>query len=303
MCPLSALRFVASYGVGVFYLHGIEMAVVTESLHTIGLQRNICIVGQHLLIELLLLSMCERGRLRYERVENYGGVQLEVVVVGKAKEHVGEAKAIEFVYVAHPFNDATVAVGNERRLLLRRLLLVFRVGRREVFVLYHHEYVAPGELLFAPEHHVPDALVVNVGAFVAACNDHCLVGSHLGVAAVELLDEVVTTHESDVWKAVEAYLGQRGGIVVGNHGTYGGGIIQYAALLALAKNLAKVAFVDGEAIPFDHQSAKGRRLILAYWRQLSSVSDEQHTAVLSTIYIMYEVVEQPSAAEHAACAV
>ena len=50
VCPLSALSLVASHGVGVFDLQGIEVLVFAQPFHPVGFQRDVGIVFQHIII-------------------------------------------------------------------------------------------------------------------------------------------------------------------------------------------------------------------------------------------------------------
>ena len=67
-----------------------------------------------------------------------------------------------------------------------------------VVVLDNHEEIAADEHLFALKHHAADAPIEDVGALVAAGDDDGFVGSHLVVAAVETVDQLVARDKSHV---------------------------------------------------------------------------------------------------------
>ena len=55
MFPLSTLCLVASDGIGILHLHGIEVLVFSDGLHAVCLQRNILIVFLYPTEKLFLL--------------------------------------------------------------------------------------------------------------------------------------------------------------------------------------------------------------------------------------------------------
>ena len=78
-----------------------------------------------------------------------------------------------FVYVAHLSYDGPVAVGNELHgQFLRYSVIAIGHGLCQfrfhpvVVVLHNHQLVAPAEHIFAVEHLIADALIVDVCTFV-----------------------------------------------------------------------------------------------------------------------------------------
>ena len=105
----------AGNGIGVFYLHGIEVVVSFHLFDTFGLYGDVAIIFfHHSVVELFLLFVCKSGRIGGKCVENNGGIELEVVVVGEVERYVCEAKAIELAHVSHTSDAGTVAVCDER---------------------------------------------------------------------------------------------------------------------------------------------------------------------------------------------
>ena len=221
--PLSALRLVAGHGVGELHLEGVVVHVFAHMLHAVGLEGYVLIVVKHGVEQLFALLARQCGGFRCKRIEHYGSLKLVVAVVGELEPHVGKVEAVQLPYVAHAPDARPVAVGDEQphpssplgRYLATVTYRLFplRWGGREglffllqpiIVVLYHHEHVAGGKLLFASEHHVAYSGVVYVGALVAPRNDDSLVHAHFRVAAVKLLDKLVARHHAYVGKAFEA---------------------------------------------------------------------------------------------------
>ena len=59
----------------------------------------------------LLAGEC--GRFGCERVEEHGGLQFQVVVIGELHRNISKGESIKLAYVAHALNTGTVAVGDE----------------------------------------------------------------------------------------------------------------------------------------------------------------------------------------------
>lgn len=64
VCPLSALCLVAGYGVGIFYLYGVEVIVVSHLVNALTLLAYVGIVGHHAIIQHLVLFGGEGGGFR-----------------------------------------------------------------------------------------------------------------------------------------------------------------------------------------------------------------------------------------------
>ena len=83
MGPLSALRFVASHGVGILHLQGVEIGIFLQFAQAFALLRNVGVVLHHFLKQRFLLFARQGGRLSSKGIKEHGGLQLAVVVVGK----------------------------------------------------------------------------------------------------------------------------------------------------------------------------------------------------------------------------
>ena len=112
--PLSTLGFMAGDGIGEFYLKGVIVTVRLQLLDTVSLMRNICIVLHHGIEELFLLFSSKGWCLGGEGIEENGGGELVVVIVGKGHGDLRKTEAIELVDVPDTPYDGTVAVGEER---------------------------------------------------------------------------------------------------------------------------------------------------------------------------------------------
>ena len=86
-----------------------------------------------------------------------------------------------------------------------------------VIVSHHHEHIARREFFLPAKHHIPYTIIKYIGAFVASCNHHRLVLSHLAVAAGKTLYEFIARHHNDIGKALETDSWQLRCLVVGNH--------------------------------------------------------------------------------------
>ena len=121
----------------------------------------------------------------------------------------------------------------------------------------------------------------------------------MGITAGNLLYEFVAPHYLYVGKSLKMYLWQTGGLVMLYHPSYGGGIVEYAAALALSQHLVEVALKDMETEAADGASIESWRLLFAHRRQLRLVADEHQVAVVARVDISDEVVEQLAAAKRA----
>ena len=194
--PLSALRLVAGDGVGVLHLQGIVEPVLLEFLHALRLEAYVVVVGQHAFVELCLLFACQCGSLARQRVQQHGGGEFAVVVVGHRHGHFGKSEAVELLLPPDALHHGTVAIGYKGRGFLLPPVVV---------VLHNHEHIAVRQLLLAVEYCVAYALVVDVRTFVRAGDDDGVVLAYMTVAVAELLNEFVAPHQVYVGEPLEAY--------------------------------------------------------------------------------------------------
>jgi|GEM_PF-4451003 len=297
MSPLSALGLVAGHGVGKLDLQSGEVRVLAHGCHAVGLAGQVGIVVEHALIELVALLTGERRRIGREAVEDYGRLVLIVVVVGELEPHVGEVEPVHLALTAHLDHATAVAIGNEGKW---RTVIALDRGRREIMVLDDHEPVARGEQVVATvEDGGTYAEIVDTRRLVGAGHDDGVVDAHVVVALAERLDEFVAGHHADIGKTLQTYARQLGHGVVGNHGAYQGGVVEYSALSSLSYHLVEVGLEDRESIALEHLGSERRRLFLAHRRELGGVADEHKPAVAPAIDIGDKVVEQTARAKDA----
>lgn len=127
MCPLSALRLVAGYGVCEFHLQGVEELILPDGLHSISLERNILIILFYLMEELLLLFMGQSRRLARQCIQQHRSFQLIVVVIGKLEQQRGKAEAIEVDAAAHLQHFRPIAIRQESRNLVTLNLVTWNL--------------------------------------------------------------------------------------------------------------------------------------------------------------------------------
>ena len=216
-------------------------------------------------------------------------------------------ESVQLVNAAHATDDSPVAIGQKRHGLfnLLRSLPQF-LFQPVIVVLHNHQLVARTELIFAVKHLVADALIVDVGALVAAGDDDGLVLPHVRIAVGKRLDEFVARHDVDVVESRHPYLRQRGGNMEcrGARRFSGGAeasdfcrIPQNARLLTLSQHLAQVAFVYVQSIAAQHVALQCGTVGLADRRQLCAVADEHQPAVTVVVDEADQVVHQLSAGE------
>ena len=91
MRPLSALCLMAGHGIGVLDLQGIEISILANRLHAVGLQwHKVLIVFLHLPEEFLLLLVGKGRRLALQGVEHTRHLHLVIIVVGQLQQQCGK---------------------------------------------------------------------------------------------------------------------------------------------------------------------------------------------------------------------
>ena len=300
MRPLSALCLMAGHGIGVLDLQGIEISILANRLHAVGLQwHKVLIVFLHLPEELLLLLVGKGRRLALQGVEHTRHLHLVIIIVGQLQQQCGKVEPIQLDIVAHPQHLSPVAIGKKGRnsagTSLPALLLLLL--RPEVVVLHDHEHIARREFLLTVEHHVPDTIIIYIGALVASGDDHRLVHPHMMITVAKTLHQLCSRHHHDIGKALEAYQRKSCHSIMGYHLSDEGGIIEDARRLTLSQHLIEVALVNLQTVSLHHRCAEGRRLLLAHRGQLCLVAYEQQAVVMSLIHKLHQVVEQTSTAE------
>ena len=289
--------------IGKLDLQGVVIAILFDLLQTIRLIGHIHIILHHFIEQLLLLLARQGRRLTGQRIEQNGGCELVVVIVGQRHCNLGKTEAIEFVNMAHTTYDSDVAIGNKRYFL--------GLFRPVIIILHNHDTIASTEFILAIEHRVADALIIDVRPFVASRHHHRVVNTHPTVTGGQTLDEFVARHHLDIVKAINMYFRRDGGaevrrceittciktILVPSYlRTFvppnTSGIPQNARVFCLSQHLVEVALIDGESIAAQHVSHQGRTLILAHRGELSYIAHQHQSAVASTIDKLDEIVEQ-----------
>ena len=167
MCPLPALGFMAGHGIGELDLKSIVVTIALQFFDALCLLRDVRIILHHRIKQLFLLLVCQGRSLGGQRVQTDGSRQLVVVIVGQCHRHLRKAEAIEFVNIPDTLHHSSVAIGEEGNFL--------RPLRPEIVILHNHQQVTAAELLVTVEHHIADALVIDVRPFVTTRDDDGLV--------------------------------------------------------------------------------------------------------------------------------
>ena len=115
MRPLSALRLMASYGIGKLHLQGIEEPVLPDCLHSIRLERNVLIIFFYLPEELFLLFMGQGWRLARQSIQLNRCLQLVIVIIGELQQKRGETETVKVDAATNPQDLGTVAIRKESR--------------------------------------------------------------------------------------------------------------------------------------------------------------------------------------------
>ena len=294
MLPLSALGLVARHGIGILHLQRVEVVVGTHLLQPVGFQGYILVVGHHAVEELLVLLAGQRWSLGGEGVEQHGGLQFHVIVVGEPEPDLGKPESVQFMHPAHPDHTGAVAVGDEPH---RQFFLL----RPVVIVFHHHKSVAGAQFLLMAQDGIAYAEVEDIGALVGPCDDDGAIVSYLVIARLKRLNEFIARHHHDIGEPREPHFRQFGGLLGHQHLPDAGGIEEDARLERLSEHLAELAHKGLQAIGGQPSAGECGRVILADGRQLCPVADEQEAAVSSAVDEAHQVVEQPSAAESAGC--
>ena len=111
------------------------------------------------------------------------------------------------------------------------------------------------------------------------------------------LYEFGSRHQLDVLEAGEMDFRKLRNVIVRNHLTNHRGIIQNARLLTLTEHLVQIAFINRQAVAFEHGSMKGRRFLLADRRQLRLVANQHQAVVMTLINEMNQIIQQTAASE------
>ena len=172
-------------------------------------------------------------------------------------------------------------------------------GGPVVVVADDDELVTSLEQFLAVEYAGTYAVVVDDGPAVAPCHHDGVLGAAAAVALFEGVDEFAAWYEGDVGHETKA--GERVGELLADEVAQRGGVPQYARVLDLAHHLGEGVAADGEPVDFQFLWVEGRTQLLAHGRELGCVANEHETAARTCVDVVYEVVEQTSGAEHAAC--
>ena len=134
--PLSALCLVASDGVAIFHLKGIEKSIF--------LQRTVAgtLVARQFLLhlheKLLILLACESRSIGGECIKHHTGIKLHLMV-GEIEGYAGKAEALSLLGAVHTRHPCHIAIGTEINFVI---LLT-----PEIVVLRHQHLVATAQFL------------------------------------------------------------------------------------------------------------------------------------------------------------
>ena len=252
MCPLSSLRLMASHSISILDLQSIEISILSNGLHTFGLERyKVLIVCLHLSKEFFLLVVGKSRRLALQSVEQSCNPHLIVVIVGQLYEECSKPKTIQLHIVTHPQHLCPITISKKGRCHTGAscLTLLPFLFRPEVVILYDHEHIARREFLLTIEHHIAYALVIDIGALVTTRDDHRFVKPHMMITITKTLHQFGTRHHHDVCKTLKSYQWQPCHSIVRYHLSDESGVIQYARRLALSQHLVEIALINLQPIP------------------------------------------------------
>ena len=240
--------------------------------------------------------MGQGRRLARQGIQQHGSLQLIVAVIRKLKQKGGKAEAIEVDAAAHLQHLRPVTIRQKSRNIVTWNLIILFLYLLPLFlhpiiiVLHNHEDVALREFLFPIKHHISDTLVEDICTLITASHHNGIIQSHMVIAVSKRLYQFGTRHLSDIRKARKANLRELGDVVMGYHLTNHRGIIKNARLLALAKHLIQVAFVNRQSIALQHGCIESRRFLFANRRQLRLIADKHQAVVSALIHKMYQVI-------------
>ena len=166
-----------------------------------------------------------------------------------------------------------------------------------IIVFHNHEDVALRKFLIPVKHHIANALVEDVGTLVTASHDDGVVQTHMMITIGKRLYEFGSRHLLDVGEFGEMDFRKLRNVIVRNHLTNHRGIIQNARLFTLAEHLVQVAFINRQAVTFEHGSMKGRRFLLADRWQLRLVPNQHQAVVMTLINEMNQIIQQTATSE------
>ena len=104
--------------------------------------------------------------------------------------------------------------------------------RPVIVVLDYHQQVARTKLVLTSQHHIANALVVDVRPFVGAGDDHRLVHACTTVARGQLLNQLIARNHVDIAETLKPHLGQLACAII-HQTSHLGGIPQNTRLLTL----------------------------------------------------------------------
>ena len=257
------------------------------------------IVFEHRLIETAAFVGGERGGFRLQSGEQHAAIEFLPVVVGKAQRHVGEAKAVLLVHVAHGKHFRHVAVGDKGE---RQALALGQSGcrlfRPVVIVFHSHDEVAAREFLLAIENLRADTVVVDVGALVGARHDNHLVCTEFIVIAHQRLNQFVAGQKAHLAVRTSRKAGQ-GFWSFGNHLPQMRGAGQHLRGIVLPHHVREVGAAHRHSHSRENIVLQSRTVCLAHGRQLRCVAHHNEAAaVVAAVNEAQQVVEQLPRAEH-----
>ena len=182
-------------------------------------------------------------------------------------------------------HDSHVAIGNEGDLL--------GTFRPEIIILHNHQLITTTEFILTVEHLITDALVIDVRPFVAARDDDGLIQTYTTVTRGQRLHQFVAWNTDYISKALETDFREDWNHIIPDLRR----IPQDTRCLTLTEHLIQIALIDLDTIAAQHISHQCRTLLLAYGWQLGFVAYEQHTAVLSTVHELHQIVKQIATAK------
>ena len=243
---MSALCLVASDGVAIFHLKGIEKSIF--------LQRTVAgtLVARQFLLhlheKLLILLACESRSIGGERIEHHTGIKLHLMV-GEIEGYAGKAEAVSLLGAAHARYPCHIAIGYE----IYFVVILTPI----VVVLRHKQQVAAHKLIFAIKHLVAHTQIEKSGTAVASGDDNGFAYSVAVVTIADGFEQELARQHLDVAESREAQSRcLQSGNLARPQGCNGiaqtGGIAQHPRVAALPHHIGEREAIHTKPVGTEH---------------------------------------------------
>ena len=256
-----------------------------------------------------------------ERIEQDSTIHLPVIVVPEAQRGVRKSETVHFVHIAEANHFSRVAVRHESHGHALAFWQSFGGFHRPiVIVLHRHDQITAVQHLIALENARSNAIVEDIRPLVRSGHDDGFARAPFAITLLERIDQFVAGHELhlgvvlrfDERKARLIHIafeievvcrrqrrtGERTDLT-----TQARRVAKYRRSRGLSHHIGEFAPTHMEAVPLEHPLLQRRALVFAHRRQLCRVAYHHQAAILSTIYILYQIVEQTSRTEERVTAI